>query len=337
MVGCVGPLPIFEPNNNRKDICHARSRSIQCDPPNILFSVAENHYHGFMHIVMFNVLANGLVIVGICVLMGALIQIRQLVAQLPSGTLRSRWYALTASIVLFIAGYASYTVEYWNRHGAWLDLIVPGVFFFGACFVWLTTSLSLNTAIDVRRVTLLERESVTDPLMGIYNRRYLDRRLEEEFARSRRYGLPLSVLLLDIDHFKLVNDTYGHQAGDLVLKHLGELLLLDIRDSDIVARYGGEEILVMTPNTTMSSAAVLAEHLRERIESHEIVLSSEINKRQQIRVTVSIGVAGVSQIITDTQKLVKGADDALYRAKQAGRNRVMISDGNMPKATAPAS
>ena len=282
---------------------------------------------------MSNVLANSLVIAGACVLMGALIPVRQLIDKLPSGQLRRRWYALTALIVLFIIGYISYTVAFWSRHTTWLDLIVPSVFFFGAGFVWLTTSLSLQTAIDVRRMTQLEHESITDPLIGIYNRRYLDRLLDEEFSRARRYALPLSVLLLDIDHFKHVNDSFGHQVGDLVLIDLGKLVLNAIRASDIAARYGGEELLIIATNTTVSSAVALAERLRQHVETHELVLPSEPNKPQEIRVTVSIGVACLCQEVTDSQSLVHNADEALYRAKQEGRNRVFVYDVNMTKAT----
>jgi len=276
---------------------------------------------------MFNAIAAGLVVAGAAILIGALIPVRQLIVQLPAGQLRSRWYLLTALIVSFIAGYAIYTVTFWGRHTAWLDLIVPGIFFFGAGFVWLTASLSLQTARDVRRVTLLEHESSTDPLIGIYNRRYLDRRLNEEVARARRYALPLSVLLLDIDHFKRINDTYGHLVGDAVLNHLGKLLSQTIRSTDIVARYGGEEFLILAPNTSPSSAAVLAERLRQHIEAHELVVAGELNKRQEIRITVSLGVAGLSREVADSRSLVRNADQALYRAKQEGRNRVVLDEG----------
>jgi diguanylate cyclase (GGDEF)-like protein len=99
-------------------------------------------------------------------------------------------------------------------------------------FVWLTTSLSLQTAVDLRRMDLLETENITDPLTKVYNRRYLDRRLEEEVARAERYALKLSVLMLDIDHFKRINDTYGHQGGDVTLSTLGNLLKASLRDVD---------------------------------------------------------------------------------------------------------
>ena len=278
------------------------------------------------------ILADSLVIAGICVLIVALIPIRQLM-QLVSGRVRRRWYILTALIVFFIVGYTIYTVVFWNRHTNWQNLLVPGVFFFGASFVWLINNLSFQTATDVRHVTLLERENITDPLIGIYNRRYLDRQVVKEFARARRYALPLAVLLLDIDHFKQVNDTYGHPVGDLVLIHMGKLILIAIRDTDIATRYGGEEFLVIAPNTTVSSAAALAERLRQYVETHELLLSSEPNNRQNINVTVSIGVADIGQKVPDSHSLIRNADEALYRAKQEGRNRVIIYNSNIPKGT----
>lgn len=285
---------------------------------------------------MLNVLANSLVIAGACVLIGALIPVRNLIKQLPPGQVRRCWYELTVLIILLIVGYTSYTVVFWSRYSNWLDFIVPSVFFFGAIFVWLTISLSLQTAFDVRRVTLLQHESIMDPLVGLYNRRYLDRRLSEELSRARRYDLPLSVLLIDIDHFKQINDTYGHPVGDALLSHLGKLLLDAIRDSDLAARYGGDELLVLAQNTTAASAGVLAERLRQHVETNQLVLSSNSNQRQEVRVTVSIGVAGLGQEATDNQSLIQCADEALYRAKQEGRNRVIIYDVNMPKATSSA-
>jgi diguanylate cyclase (GGDEF)-like protein len=273
---------------------------------------------------MQNILANVLVIAGAGVLIVALFYVSRLVGQLPSGLVRRRWHILSGLIGFFFLGYIGYTVVFWNRHTAWLDLLVPTVFFFGAGFVWLTVTLALRTAIDIRRVAVLEQENITDPLLGIYNRRYLDRRLQEEFTRARRYSLPLSLLLLDVDHFKRVNDTYGHQVGDLVLNYLGKLLLSVIRATDIIARYGGEEILILTPNTTLSAAAMLAERMRQHVETHELVLTSEPDKRQAIRITISIGVTELGRDVANTAELVHNADAALYRAKEEGRNRVVL-------------
>lgn len=277
---------------------------------------------------MFNILGEGLVLVGTIVLIAALFRVRQLVAQLPIGQIRRRWYGLTGLILAFLTGYIFYAFAFWEHHSEWWDLIVPIIFFFGAIFVWLVTVLSLQTAIDIRRVTILEQENITDPLIGIYNRRYLDRRLVEECARAQRYSLPLSLLLLDIDLFKRVNDTHGHQVGDAVLNYLGRLILNAVRASDIVARYGGEEILIITPHTSATIAAELAERIRKHIETHELVLTDERGQRKSICITVSIGVATLNSKMKDCQHLVELADQALYRAKQEGRNRVNVSSSS---------
>ena len=230
---------------------------------------------------------------------------------------------MTALIVLFLVGYVGYAMVFWNKHIVLLDLIVPGVFFFGACFVWLTANLSLLTAMDVMRVNLLERETLTDPLTGVFNRRYLDQRLTQEVISARRYGLPLSVSLLDIDHFKQVNDTYGHLVGDRVLVSVGQIVARVMRDSDVCARYGGEEFLVIMPNTPLVGATNVAERLRECVESHKFNGNREPAGTGEIRVTVSIGVASLGDTIDSEEMLVNAADKNLYRAKHAGRNQVI--------------
>lgn len=281
---------------------------------------------------MLNLFANGLVLVGTGFLLGALIPIGQLIRQIPTGPVRRRWHVLALLVAIFVAGYLGYLLVFWDRHTELGTLIVPLVFFFGAIFVLLTARLALQTAIDIRRVVLLEQENITDPLIGIYNRRYLDRRLHEEFSRARRYNLPMAVLLLDIDLFKRVNDEHGHQVGDQVLSYLGRLVLDSIRESDIAARYGGEEILIIAPNTTATMALTLAERLRRHIETHELVLSSEPARRQAVRITISVGVASLSSDMTNSEQLVGRADEALYRAKQEGRNRVGVYDAVIPNA-----
>lgn len=272
---------------------------------------------------MLDFLANGLVLVGICLLIGALIPVGQLLRQIPSGAVRRSWFMMSGLIVVFVVGYAGYIFVFWGRHTDWLAFIVPVIFFLGAGFVWGVAALSHQTASNIRRVTLLEKENITDPLLGIFNRRYLDRRLDEELSRAHRYGMPLSVLLLDIDHFKWINDTYGHHIGDQTLNYLGKLIRHAIRESDIAARYGGDEVLIIAPNTTAESAATLAERIRKHVEPHPLVLNSEPGQRQEIHITVSIGVAALSPEGYERQQLFENADEALYRAKQEGRNRVI--------------
>lgn len=272
---------------------------------------------------MIDTLANSLIIIAVGVLIGALLPVFKLIAQLPSGPVKRSWFELAVLIVVLIAGYASYTYTSWGQASKWQDFIVPGIFFFCAMFVWLTANLSLQTAFDVRRVTILEQESIKDPLTGLYNRRYLERRMDEEINRAQRYDLPLSVLLIDIDNFKQVNDTCGHQVGDSLLIHLSNLLTSQTRDSDVVSRYGGDELLILTPSTTAASAALLAERLRQKVETDQLKMSSSDQRNQHIPVTVSIGIASLGPEVDDTENLIKHADEALYRAKQEGRNRVI--------------
>lgn len=283
---------------------------------------------------MVSMLANSMVILGACVLLGSLLPVSKLIAQLPSGQVRRCWLELTVLIAILIAGYLAYMVTFWDRHSDYLDFIVPGIFLFCAIFVWLTTTLTQQTAFDVRRVALLEQESITDPLTGVYNRRYLDRRLEEEINRAKRYDLPLSILLIDIDRFKQVNDTYGHQVGDSLLIHLSKVILSHIRTSDVAARYGGDELLILAQNATLDSATTLAERLRQNVEEDQPELSSDPDEEQDFRVTVSIGIAGLGPDITDAESLVKYADEALYRAKQEGRNCVITHALNTAEVAA---
>jgi diguanylate cyclase (GGDEF)-like protein len=275
---------------------------------------------------MLTIIADSLVISGLLILLMTYFPLRKLITQLPSGPVRRKWFFQSGLIGVFTLGYLGYAVAIWKNPAILMDLIVPIVFFFGAAFVWMTIKLSLQTAVDIRRVTLLEQENITDPLMGIYNRRFLDRRLSEEFQKSKRYNLPLTILLIDIDHFKRINDSFGHLVGDRVLHFWGDLILGIVRATDLVARYGGEEILVIAPSTSLSAAEILAERIRTTIESHELILSSEPHIRQSIRITVSIGVAGVNPKVENVENLLKKADEALYLAKHEGRNRVVIAN-----------
>lgn len=269
-------------------------------------------------------LGNCLVLGGSLLLAGSLRPGFRLCRQLPLGTIRSWWQLLTGFILFFLAGYLAYALANWNAYDRPAELMVPAIFFAGAIFVWIVTTLTLETATDIRRICVLEQENITDPLMKILNRRYLDRRLHEEVLRARRYGLPLAVLMLDIDYFKKVNDRYGHQVGDQVLQTLGKLIMEGVRDSDVVTRYGGEEILVILPNTPDVNATILGERLRQKIAASDVAAIGEGEERTPLRVTVSIGIAGFNDPILDSRQLLLNADRALYQAKRAGRNRVMI-------------
>jgi diguanylate cyclase (GGDEF)-like protein len=156
-----------------------------------------------------------------------------------------------------------------------------------------------------------------DPVSGVFNRRYLQVRLGEELQRSRRHEIPLALLLIDIDDFKIVNDSYGHLAGDLVLRDVAEILRRSVRVFDVCARFGGEEFVIIMPGSTAESAMRIAERIRERIE----VYRPSDRLLGSLRITVSIGLA-VSEPGTTVSQLLARADGALYAAKHAGKNRI---------------
>ncbi|SNB47668.1 diguanylate cyclase [Geobacter sp. DSM 9736] len=167
---------------------------------------------------------------------------------------------------------------------------------------------------------LLKELSNTDPLTRLYNRRYLMEALEREFQRSSRKQGPLSLVLLDIDHFKKINDTYGHQEGDVVLAAVAEMAQAGLRRYDIAARYGGEEFILLLPETPLQEAIAVADRLRESIQEMEFPPPLE-----NLTVTISLGVSTYpSQRIDCIDSLIRQADEALYRAKQNGRNRMEI-------------
>ncbi|MES2919834.1 MAG: diguanylate cyclase [Pseudomonadota bacterium] len=189
-------------------------------------------------------------------------------------------------------------------------------------------NVRLEQRVQERTVALKEANarlaelSATDQLTGLKNRRHLDGLLQEEFSRCFRYGRPISLLLLDIDHFKRFNDTYGHQVGDDCLRAVADALRQAVRlQIDQVARYGGEEFCVVLPETEASGAAVVADRIREAVEAVEFFVNG-----QRVPVTVSVGVAAmVPAGLHDAHLLVLNTDKAHYEAKAAGRNRVQVA------------
>ncbi|MCH7923580.1 MAG: diguanylate cyclase, partial [Nitrospinae bacterium] len=177
---------------------------------------------------------------------------------------------------------------------------------------------------DVSKRQEMERKlevlATTDALTKLYNRAYFTSKLEEEFQRAERYNAHLSLMLIDIDHFKSVNDTYGHQAGDAYLEAIAGLVASSVRQVDTVARYGGEELAVILPSTNLSEAMVLADRLRERVEAFDVSCGGHA-----IRRTISIGVASLTEgSAKSTDEFLTAADRALYMAKRGGRNLVVL-------------
>ncbi|KHK65656.1 MULTISPECIES: sensor domain-containing diguanylate cyclase [Pseudomonas] len=165
----------------------------------------------------------------------------------------------------------------------------------------------------------LQLLSSTDRLTGLYNRGHWEGSLKAAYARHQRYGNALSLVMLDIDHFKQVNDTYGHQAGDKVIEQVAALLHEHVRESDVAGRYGGEEFGVVLSDTDKAGARIFAERLRQAVEQLWVQYNG-----QDIRFTISLGVADLSAPANDHAELIARADQALYTSKKTGRNRVTV-------------
>lgn len=255
----------------------------------------------------------------------ALLPVKQILKQIPKGPTHTKWKLLAFFIHIFILGYILFVFANQEFPNTPLGFLVPVIFFTGAIFVYVVCSLSLRTANDIIKIAALEKQSVTDPLLGIYNRRYADEKVKEQTALAARYNLPFSLFILDIDHFKQVNDRYGHTVGDNVLRYVSKIISVALRESDIFARYGGEEFLGIFPNTNAESAFDLAERIRKLVAGLDIDISQDRSKPvQTIQITVSIGISSFSTS-TNELSLVDAADKALYQAKQNGRNQTVLS------------
>ena len=178
----------------------------------------------------------------------------------------------------------------------------------------------------------LEEKVFVDSLTGLFNRRYFDRQVDLEWARARRYGRSLSVVLMDVDHFKQINDRHGHQAGDEVLRALGKLIGATIRSADVLirtsaapvaTRYGGEEFILLLPETEIEGAAIAAERIRARVERMDLPYATT---QPMGRLTISGGVVCLVEHDQSASDLVGRADAALFEAKSGGRNRIVTSD-----------
>ena len=172
----------------------------------------------------------------------------------------------------------------------------------------------------LERISLYEKLhnlSIHDTLTNIYNRRYFSFRFNEEFERAKKYKLTFSLLMIDIDHFKKINDNYGHLVGDVVLRGTVKLIKESIREVDFLARYGGEEFVVILPQTDREGAFLVGERIRKSIASASIKAFDEV-----LNITVSIGIANYPVNSVYPNLLIEVADKALYKAKQKGRNRV---------------
>ncbi|KZY61357.1 hypothetical protein A3742_10145 [Oleiphilus sp. HI0071] len=185
---------------------------------------------------------------------------------------------------------------------------------------------SIGFMIGKREQTMTDL-ALSDSLTGLYNKRYFQNRLDQEFERFQRYGTPMSLVQVDLDHFKYVNDTWGHQAGDIVLKQVANAVQSNLRTGEIAARVGGEELCIIVCNSKADAAFQLAERIRRAIKDMEIDWQGE-----KIQVSASFGIADAEPDILTKWQLYERADQALYQAKEHGRNLSIIFKSDMSKA-----
>jgi diguanylate cyclase (GGDEF)-like protein len=187
--------------------------------------------------------------------------------------------------------------------------------------------LALSLA-NVRLREVLRSQSIRDPLTGLFNRRYMEETLEREVRRAQRAGRPMAVLMLDLDHFKQVNDDFDHDAGDALLREIGAALLRNLRREDVACRFGGEEFVLVLPEASLADAERRAEELRSEIKR----LRVSDKGRLLGPVTISIGLAAYPEHGLAGDALLRSADAALYRAKREGRDRVVIAEAEIPRS-----
>ncbi len=216
------------------------------------------------------------------------------------------------SVCLLLAGWAPMEVIHTRA------MSLAGLFGLIAA-VGLSESLRTSTNNNLAR---LQASSTTDPLTGVGNRRLLDCEIERRIAQLRRHGTIVSLLMIDVDHFKRLNDSYGHLAGDAMLRKLAKILVETLRDMDLITRYGGEEFVAVLPGTDLHYACLAAERIRFAVEQSTI-----LHNGRDLRVTISIGVTEAT--VTDTHdSLVHRVDAAMYQAKNAGRNCCRFGQAN---------
>ncbi len=172
---------------------------------------------------------------------------------------------------------------------------------------------------NIKLILHIKDISIKDALTGLYNRRYFDEILQHEYLRAKRYNLPLSLIMIDIDYFKSINDTFGHLTGDKVLQELAKLIRSSGRQVDVVARFGGEEFVIILLNTLLEKASNMAERLRRIIEKHTMLINGN-----KINITISAGISGIREDTISEKEIVEEADKALLKAKTSGRNKVYV-------------
>jgi len=261
-------------------------------------------------------------LIGLVLHLGSLREMTRNISDLKRGPLRFRWNVLRIIVVLLAISYMGYLAQLLaegeEQAGIKEDLLVGTAAVLVSLFVYGVADLSFQTVRDFRDISRFKKLAHQDQLTGVFNRRYFDLTLEKVVKTALCNKEPLSLMAVDIDHFKSVNDEYGHLSGDTVLRSVCSAIIRQCRNTDIVARYGGDELMIIVSGDA-ATAVTLAERVKAMVENLEIELATHAT----LRVTVSIGLATIA-FGDSPDTLFTRADAALYEAKRLGRNRIEV-------------
>jgi len=273
-----------------------------------------------------------LIVLGFLLLVAAIVLTQHLIGILPKP---GQWPSLRNLMAFFAIGYTVYLFLLITGWPFYKDLVVAEVFFLSSLFMLIVIRFTNRTIRNILRLDELEELANTDELTGMFNRRAIKRLLEKEFLKVQRFDVPLSVAMVDLDHFKRINDTYGHHAGDTVLKEVAQVLDRGLRRIDVLGRYGGEEFLCVLPMASVDGAFITGERIRNQVkelrfavtgpEQLTVVPPGEEASGEVVTITVSVGVAFVDSETASAEDAVAAADAAMYAAKQGGRDRTCLS------------
>lgn len=271
---------------------------------------------------MANLIVQVMLVGAIILFLAASTYLKKLYNMLNPGRVRNAWFGLAVLLALAVVGCVIFVglnaTEGSNHHEDWL---VASVFLVAAGFVFTVCALSCSTAKDIARLAELEQAVYFDPLTKLYSRSKILSILEAECIECQEKTTAVSVMMLDIDDFKFINDCYGHQAGDKVLEQIGQVLAEVRGKANFVGRYGGEEFLMVLPNTLPFHATAVAEHIRGAVAGKAFSLGEET-----VNLTISIGIATTVTFRETCDDLIACADRALYIAKLAGRDKALHSE-----------
>ena len=272
--------------------------------------------------------ANILILCSVLLTTASFFAVLQLIKRLPLGKVRNNWKILSFFILGLMFGHFAFLPIMWAENIVFSSLTFPAAAIAISTFLLLLCYLTYQTTCDILEAITIDQASIVDPMLEIYNRRYYDRRIDEETQRSRRYELPLSLIMFEVDGFNNVIKQYGPLVANVVLRKISDHIVNSVRASDIVARYEDQKIVIAATQTEKDMSLKLADRLRGEIEELNVLQGHEDDGSESLHITVSAGVSTVDENIKNGFDLSDVAEKALQEAIKQGRNRVHALDAS---------